>query len=60
MEKPIKVVEQNDPERIQITYKDKGTIYLISTPEGFIVDVYNEHQDECVTSFTVWDDDFEE
>jgi len=59
MKNVFKVISQSDPERIQIKYSDKGVIYLINTPEGFIVDVYNNDETQCINTLTVWDEDWD-
>lgn len=60
MEKPFTIIEQDDPNRVEIRYKDKGTIWLINTNDGgFIIDVYNKPEEECVDTMCIWDDDLE-
>jgi hypothetical protein len=54
----FKVIQQDDPERIQISFEDIADIYLIRTPEGFIFDVYNTHGEDVRTA-TVWYDDLD-
>jgi hypothetical protein len=56
MNKPFKVVEQSDPERIQISYDGKADIHLIKTDQGFVIDVYNK-EGENINTATIWDDD---
>ena len=43
-------------EEIEINLGENGKLMLIKTDEGFIVDVYGQH--DHVTSMTVWEDDF--
>jgi hypothetical protein len=42
-------------EEIQVHCGENGNLMIIKTPEGFIVDVYN--QMENIDSLTVWEDD---
>jgi hypothetical protein len=55
----LKVIDQSEPDRIQIQYGEKGHIYIIHTPEGIVVDVFDDSQNNLVDTFTIWDDDFE-
>jgi hypothetical protein len=59
MEKPFKLLNQGDPERMQISFEGKADIFLIKTDQGFIVDVY-DGIGEHVNTMTIWNEDIEE
>ena len=42
-------------EEIQVHCGENGNLFLFKTPEGFVVDIYN--QMENIDSLTVWEDD---
>lgn len=42
-------------EEIQIHAGENGNVFLFKTPEGFVIDIYN--QMENIDSLTVWEDD---
>jgi hypothetical protein len=42
-------------EEIQVHCGENGNLMITKTPEGFVVDIYN--QDENIDSMTVWEDD---
>jgi hypothetical protein len=42
-------------EEVQIHCGENGNLMIAKTPEGFVVDIYN--QDENIDSLTVWEDD---
>lgn len=44
-----------DREEIQIHCGENGNLMIAKTPEGFVIDIYN--QDELVDTMCVWEDD---
>ena len=47
--------EELEREEIQIHAGENGNVFLFKTPEGFVIDIYN--QMENIDSMTVWEDD---
>jgi hypothetical protein len=56
MKRPFKIIKQDDKQRMQISFEGLANIYLIKTDEGFVIDVYN-NKDEEVHTACVWNMD---
>ena len=41
-----------------IKINDEIMVYVKREKEGYVVDVYDVKEDECIDSITIWEDDF--
>ena len=48
-----------DREEIQVHCGENGNLFIFKTDEGFVVDIYNQNQNDNVNSMTVWEEDLE-
>lgn len=60
MKPTIKVTDYSKlTDRISITTEDGLTLWLIKTPEGYVLDVYSK-EDNLIFTGTIWEDDYKE
>lgn len=41
-----------------IKINDEILVYVKREKQGYVVDVYDVKEDECIDSMTIWEDDF--